>query len=81
MAQMINRDAAIQGLSTLSRIAHSDAQKALLGRALYIIEHIETIDITMCGQCMLRAGGVCSLMAFTVSPHDFCSGGMPKENL
>lgn len=42
--KLIDADALMRSLTTLDRLAKSDAQAALLGRVYYIVSHFQTVD-------------------------------------
>lgn len=42
--KLIDKDALMRSLTTLGRLAKSDAQQALLGRVYYIVSHFQTVD-------------------------------------
>ena len=42
--RLIDRSALMRSLTTLERMAKSDAQAALLGRVYYIVGHFQTVD-------------------------------------
>lgn len=42
--RLIDADVLNHRMATLGRLARSDAQKALLGRALYIVDNMPTVD-------------------------------------
>ena len=54
--RLIDADALISRIATVAKIARSDAQKALLGRVLYIIENHPTVDAEKHGH-WIKVGG------------------------
>lgn len=54
MSEYIKRDDLVRLISSVARLAKSDAQKALLGRVIYITEHVPAVDavcIVRCKDC------------------------------
>jgi hypothetical protein len=88
--KLIDADALVETIAIVARkMARSDAQKALMGRAIYILEHRHE-DVVRCKDCKHRTedtpytrAGFCGRREagnFWVAPPDgFCNYGERKE--
>lgn len=85
--RLIDADALIGSIATIAKkLARSDAQKALMGRVMYIFEH-RAEDVVRCKDCVLRKTEDC-MMYYECdcgeqhtweSDNDFCSHGERRE--
>lgn len=81
--RLIDADALIGSIATIAKkLARSDAQKALMGRVMYILEH-KSEDVVRCRECRYRQDRLyCRRLKehpFIVTNTDFCSYGERKE--
>ena len=81
--RLIDVDALIGSFATIAKkLARSDAQKALMGRVMYILEH-KPEDVVRCRECRYRQDRLyCRRLKehpFIVTNTDFCSYGERKE--
>ena len=85
--RLIDADALIGSIATIAkRLARSDAQKALMGRVMYILEH-KPEDVVRCKDCMFRHTEDCAMQYECdcgeqhtwESDNDYCSYGERKE--
>ena len=85
--KLIDADALIGSIATIAKkLARSDAQKALMGRVMYIIER-RAEDVVRCKDCVFRHTEDC-MMQYECdcgaqhtweSDNDYCSYGERKE--
>lgn len=85
--KLIDADALIESIAIVAKkFAKTDAQKALMGRVMYIIEH-KAEQVVRCKDCALRKTEDC-MMYYECdcgeqhtweSDNDYCSYGERKE--
>lgn len=91
--ELIDREPLVRALTTIDRLARSDAQAALLGRVFYIVSKQPTVDaasIVRCKDCKnwdsstegRYVGGwcFCEKLQFSTSPDWFCADGVREQN-
>lgn len=82
--RLIDADALAETLAIVAKkMAKSDAQKALMGRVLYIIDH-KPEQVARCRECKHITpveGGLplCALHNIACAHNDFCSYGERKD--
>ena len=89
MSVYIEHDDLVRRISSVARLAKSDAQKALLGRVIYITEHAPAVDavcVVRCKDCKNwdEDSGICyensSCIYRFLSEEDFyCKAGCKKD--
>ena len=84
--RLIDADALKQRMSTLISITTSPKQKALVGRAIFIVNNMPTIDaapVVRCKNCWKLGYDNCPMDDYFDShpkePDFFCAAGEPEE--
>ena len=86
--RLIDADALVETMAIVAKkMARSDAQKSLMGRVLYILEHKPEV-VVRCKDCQMwkrnigitdSPNGHCFEHDICTNGHDFCSYGERKE--
>lgn len=86
--RLIDADALIETIAIVAKkFAKSDAQKALMGRVMYILDH-KPECVVRCKECKFYeeveyypdgTKKICRLLKRQFHPDDFCSYGERKE--
>lgn len=86
--KLIDADAMTEKMAMVAKkFAKTDAQKALMGRVIYILEHRHE-EIVRCKDCKLRKTEHCAMYCECdcgaqhtwETDNDYCSWGERKEN-
>lgn len=88
MSELIDREELINRIASMENIARSDKQKALVGRAIYIAEHMPTVDsVVHCKDCTYHERSeiddkwiYCKIIEGSLKEDSFCSFGEMDED-